>query len=295
MKQQQTTTTDIFDAQFKFFVRVPIAKISHLPPPRLNITRLVFCRNYRANDPLSCSMGASCKFVHIDTDVSRLTQHSVHVNYAWRSCEQCTYPRLSQQQHPSVEEEEKLATQQKSNKKVKSPSGERVEILSSDLLLVTRGSLKLHNGNNSEGTLCAQYSFNRVCNHGEDCNFIHAVFVDPAVVGDFKRAPGKSAKAKLTPEEETILREQEEQQPPSSNYDCEEKEEDGINGSTLHHTSESCDSCGNNSDTDEVEVDNLKAQAPPAQQQQQVPQSLLMAPRCYRHNPYSLLKVAVWV
>lgn len=168
---------EIFDAEFKYAAEVDASLITHYPPARLNITRLVFCRNYVAGDAASCAMGDACKFVHADVDMTTLETHPIHVKYAWRAAELCTYPRL-----PAGE---MLA--------VASPNArDETEQVPSELVLVTRGALARHEHGGAALSHCAHYYFNRMCNRGERCNFIHVVHVDPTVVGDFKRAPARN-------------------------------------------------------------------------------------------------------
>jgi hypothetical protein len=165
--------TEVFDPTFRFCFEVPTQSLVHLPPARLNITRLVFCRNYAPGDHQSCNMGDGCKFVHADVDFRTLEAHPIHVKYSWRHEDVCTYARL-----PAGEV-----------LRVTAPNNRPpVEEIASERVLVTRGSLRRQEGG---GTLshCAHYYFNRMCNRGERCNFIHVVHVDPNVVGDFKRAP----------------------------------------------------------------------------------------------------------
>jgi hypothetical protein len=183
----EVDVTEVFDPDFKFIYDVPSSAVVHLPPARLNITRLVLCRNYRPYDAQSCAMGGNCKFVHADCDYTKLEAHPIHVNYIWRHESLCTYPRL-----PAGE---KLKVAQMDGQVVEMPS---------ERILVTKGSQaymirlqSLRSGLASPAELkhtaalshCAHYHLNRMCNRGERCNFIHAVHVDPNVQGDFKRAP----------------------------------------------------------------------------------------------------------
>ena len=196
MQQQQLYSTDVdiievFDPDFKFIYDVPSSAVVHLPPARLNITRLVLCRNYRPYDPQSCAMGGNCKFVHADCDFTKLEAHPIHVNYIWRHESLCMYPRL-----PAGD----VLTVWAPNNK------QPATLIPSECVLVTRGSQAymsclrsarsgLAGASQREHTAplshCAHYYFNRMCNRGECCNFIHAVHVDPNVQGDFKRAPGR--------------------------------------------------------------------------------------------------------
>ncbi|KPA78622.1 hypothetical protein ABB37_06222 [Leptomonas pyrrhocoris] len=187
----ESDITEVFDPDFKYIYNVSTNAVVHLPPARLNITRLVLCRNYRPCDPRSCAMGGNCKFVHADCDYAKLEAHPIHVNYIWRHESLCTYPRLP----PG----EKLTVWAPNNK-------QPATLIPSERILVTKGSQaymiclqSVRSGLASPEELehtaplshCAHYYFNRMCNRGERCNFIHAVHVDPNVQGDFKRAPGR--------------------------------------------------------------------------------------------------------
>ncbi|ORC92728.1 zinc finger protein family memeber [Trypanosoma theileri] len=165
-------STVVFDAEFRCLYKVPPHLVVHTPSARLNITRLVFCRNYRAHEPDSCKMGDNCKFVHADVDIRMLEAYPIHVNYVWRSEDLCMYKRL--------------------------PPGEMLEVLSGDMctvesipserVLVTRGALARHDI--AEPLMrCKYYDANQTCFAGEHCNFIHVVFLDPTFQGSFKRAP----------------------------------------------------------------------------------------------------------
>ncbi|CAJ1988079.1 hypothetical protein conserved [Leishmania donovani] len=168
------TTLEVFDPDFKLIYNVPTNCVVHLPPARLNITRLVLCRNYRPHEPQSCAMGSSCKFVHADCNYTKLEAHPIHVNYIWRHETLCTYPRM--------------------------PAGERLEVVQpdghsiaipSERILLTAGAAAHAEAGKTTLTCCDSYENSGMCNCGERCNFIHAVHVDPNVQGDFKRAPRK--------------------------------------------------------------------------------------------------------
>jgi hypothetical protein len=163
---------DVFDPHFKFVKEVPSCLVRHLPPARLNITRLVFCRNYVPGEEGSCSMADGCKFVHADVDPESLESHPIHVKYAWRHEDLCTYARL-----PAGEV-----------LRVTAPNNRPpVEEIPSERVLVTRGGLRYRNPD-AVHHHCMHYHQHRMCNRGERCNFIHVVHVDAKVVGDFKRA-----------------------------------------------------------------------------------------------------------
>eukprot|EP00331_Platyophrya_macrostoma_P024929 CAMPEP_0176445714 /NCGR_PEP_ID=MMETSP0127-20121128/23880_1 /TAXON_ID=938130 /ORGANISM="Platyophrya macrostoma, Strain WH" /LENGTH=279 /DNA_ID=CAMNT_0017831581 /DNA_START=177 /DNA_END=1016 /DNA_ORIENTATION=- len=167
----QRTSVEVVDADFKFVAEVPVSQIAHRPSARLNVSRLLFCRNYRPFEAGSCSMGDGCKFVHADVDLETLESRPIHVKYAWRSEELCMYRRLPAGRVLSVT----------------APNNRPpVDEIPSEQILVTQGAL---NEDPAAGPLshCAHYYFNRMCNRGERCNFIHAVHVDPTIVSDFER------------------------------------------------------------------------------------------------------------
>ncbi|KAG5481097.1 hypothetical protein LSCM1_06777 [Leishmania martiniquensis] len=168
------TTLEVFDPDFKLIYNVPTNCVVHLPPARLNITRLVLCRNYRPHEPQSCAMGSSCKFVHADCNYAKLEAHPIHVNYIWRHETLCTYPRM-----PAGE---KLEVMQQDGRSIE---------MASEKILLTAGAAAHTNGAKATLTCCDSYENSGMCNCGERCNFIHAVHVDPNVQGDFKRAPRK--------------------------------------------------------------------------------------------------------
>ncbi|KAF8292540.1 hypothetical protein TcYC6_0116660 [Trypanosoma cruzi] len=162
---------DVYSSDFSCIISLSPSAIFHKPHPSLGVSRLVLCRKYFPGRSDSCWKGAMCKFVHADT--TGAPRYSIHVNYSWRSAECCTYPRL-----PAGEMIHVLA-----------PNGRQpLETFPSERILVTRGSI---NWKSRIGPLsrCAHYYFNCLCNRGEKCNFIHTVYVDLSVEGEFKRAP----------------------------------------------------------------------------------------------------------
>lgn len=168
--EKGTAFTEVFDADFKYLYEVPSHLVVHTPSARLNITRLVFCRNYRPYEPDSCKMRDGCKFVHADVDMWTLKAFSIHVNYIWSHEDLCTYDHLS--------------------------AGEVVEVLSSDVstvklipserIIVTCGALARHE--TAEPLIrCKYFELNQTCFAGDRCNYIHVMCVDPNVRGVFKR------------------------------------------------------------------------------------------------------------
>jgi hypothetical protein len=170
---------DVYDSDFKTLLSIPAAQVTHRPHPSLGVSRLVLCRNYSPENPGNCTKGELCKFVH--ADITNASRCSIHVNYAWRSLDLCAYPRL-----PPGDELTVLAPNERQ------PS----EVIPSERILITRGSTNWRK-HTTPLSHCAHYYFNRMCNRGERCNFIHAVHVDPNVQGDFKRAPAPTAVAPI--------------------------------------------------------------------------------------------------
>jgi len=158
----------VYAPGFKAVLAVPVKEIRHLPPASLNVTRLVLCANYDPRNPEgSCPMGARCKFVHADATCA--PQHEIHVNYAWRSLDEVAYERFASGEILQVAPPNSKATG---------------DVMDSQLALKTK-ALASHRRPLSH---CAHYYFNRTCNLGPECRFIHAVFIDPKAK-EHQRAP----------------------------------------------------------------------------------------------------------
>ncbi|GET87847.1 hypothetical protein, conserved [Leishmania tarentolae] len=176
---RQGELVSVYDSDFETLLSIPASQILHRPGPALGVSRLVLCRKFNLDKPQSCSKGEMCKFVH--ADIRKASRCCIHVNYAWRSPALCTYPRL-----PAGDELTILAPNERP------PS----EVIPSERILVTRGSTNWRE-HTAPLSHCAHYYFNRMCNRGKRCNFIHAVHVDPNVQGDFKHAPAPRAVAPI--------------------------------------------------------------------------------------------------
>ncbi|ESS66145.1 hypothetical protein TCDM_05272 [Trypanosoma cruzi Dm28c] len=168
---------EVFDSNFKCLYTVPSHLVVHTPPARFNISRFVICRNYRCGEADSCPKGEGCRFVHADVDYSTLEGQPIHVNYIWRDEKLCIYERL-----PPGDVLEVLSRS----------GSEKPDLIPSERILVTRRALSYREDNSRRLSHCVHYYCNRMCNRGENCNFIHAVYVDPNVEGDFKRPPAQS-------------------------------------------------------------------------------------------------------
>ncbi|ORC92727.1 zinc finger protein family memeber [Trypanosoma theileri] len=167
---------EVFDPDFKFMYLVPTNLVVHTPPARLNISRLVVCRNYIPGKEGSCVKEENCRFVHADVDYDKLQAQSVHVNYIWRHEDICTYKRLPPGDVLEV---------------VSWNGAQRPDLIPSERILVTRRALSHCEPNGSPLSHCVHFYCNRMCNRGENCNFIHAIYVDPNITRDFKRAPAQ--------------------------------------------------------------------------------------------------------
>ncbi|CAD2222335.1 hypothetical protein AGDE_15692 [Angomonas deanei] len=86
--------TEVFDPTFHYIYEVPTAAVTHLPPAKLNITRLVLCRSYHPSEPHRCLQQHLCKFVHVDCDLTTVPAQPIHVNYIYQRDSSCTYDRL---------------------------------------------------------------------------------------------------------------------------------------------------------------------------------------------------------
>ena len=157
----------VFTPGFTSVLDIPLSAIRHLPAASLNVTRLVLCSKFDPAQPKgSCPMGGRCRFVH--ADVVPPAQRDLHVNYAWRSVADVTYERFPAGNCFHV---------------AAPNSRQAVDTMDSSLVLKTK-ALAMRRPLSH----CAHYYFNRTCNLGAECQFIHAVFVDPTATMH-QRAP----------------------------------------------------------------------------------------------------------
>eukprot|EP01084_Bolivina_argentea_P063023 115129_1 len=70
------------------------------------------------------------------------------------------------------------------------------QLVPSEMVIVTRGALQRHSG---KGPLshCAHYFYNRMCNRGDRCGFLHCAFIDENA-SDFQRAPPRAGASNST-------------------------------------------------------------------------------------------------
>ncbi|RNF04464.1 uncharacterized protein Tco025E_07958 [Trypanosoma conorhini] len=172
----------VVDSALTHIYMVPSHSVVHLPPAKSPASRVMFCRNYKRFEADSCAMGKSCKFVHADVDLGTLKAQAIHVNYTWRNEEFCMYKRL--------------------------PPGDFLDVLlpngkppavrfRSEYILATRGAYSACKVKAQAPSHCAHYYFNYLCNRGEDCGFIHALYVDPNITEVYKRASGRSHRLRV--------------------------------------------------------------------------------------------------
>jgi len=172
---QHGPTLSLHDPEFRNLITVPLNAVHHLPPAHLEISRLVLCKKYDPRNPMSCPMGEACKFVHIDMNCPGMTVQSIHVNYAYRSLDEVKHERL-----PAGE----MITVMAPNNRAPS------QLVPSELILKTRGAENRHSGKGCNSH-CAHYYYNRMCNRGERCSFLHCLYIDPNA-GEFQRAPPRA-------------------------------------------------------------------------------------------------------
>jgi hypothetical protein len=181
---------EVHDPDFKTLLTIPLSCVIHVPPAHMDISRFVLCKNFDAKRPkTSCTMGDSCKFVHANLAGAAIQQQEIHVNYAWREERLVTYERL-----PAGETLSVLAPNNRYP----------VELIPSELVLATRGAVARHH-HGGQLSHCAHYYFNRMCNRGDRCNFIHAVYIDPSAT-DFQRAPPRAGAGNLARDPASLVK-----------------------------------------------------------------------------------------
>jgi hypothetical protein len=111
-----------------------------------------------------------------------------HFNYAWRSLDEVPYARFPGGRVVSI---------------AAPNSTEAVDQMDTSFALRTRAL----ESEVPKLTHCAHYYFNRACRLGDQCMFIHAVFVDPdAVPGTFAPTPAELGRTSRLPSAQTSRR-----------------------------------------------------------------------------------------
>jgi hypothetical protein len=142
------------------YYNIPTARVIQVPERLLPLESLVLCPAFDPAFPslTECPLGAACRHVH--ADVTGLPLIEVHVNYAWRSLEDVAYPRHKEG----------------STVQVAAPNTHcAIDTMDTGLMLRTRAL----SAPRRPLSHCAHYYFNRECNLGCECRFVHAVFIDP--------------------------------------------------------------------------------------------------------------------
>ena len=159
--------------RYRAMVFVPAALLIHVPPAddsagagRRLAKVPMHCIDFDAG---RCTRGQTCRYVH--ANVEGLPPLPTHVNFAWRSLDACTFPRLPPGNVYDVA----------------APNSARaVDRIPSEAMLVTRAT-----ETRRRLTHCAHYYFNRSCRMGAQCGFVHAVYVDDEAKL-YQLAPGPS-------------------------------------------------------------------------------------------------------
>jgi len=102
-----------------------------------------------------------------DEKKTKNARRAAHVNYTWRSLADITNPTLGPGKTINVHH----------------PDGsDAIQVLQSETLLCTRGAeAALADGNVQPAKLCVHFVYNRICQRGARCSFIHVVRVDPSI------------------------------------------------------------------------------------------------------------------
>jgi hypothetical protein len=168
------------------YYTVPSDRITHAPEHLLRIESLVLCPAFDPAIPTltECPLGVACRHVH--ADVTGLPLIEVHVNYAWRSLEDVTYPRHGAGSTVQVAPPNSL---------------QAIDMIETGCLLQTRALSAARRPLSH----CAHYYFNRQCNLGGECRFVHAVFIDPST-DTLRRAPAPIQLGRYTPSARDLAR-----------------------------------------------------------------------------------------
>ncbi|CUF39474.1 Hypothetical protein, putative [Bodo saltans] len=175
--ERRRMTVDVYDADYTaVFLGVPRDRVSHLPQ-REKADRgkpLLQCGVFQSTS--SCPQADSCPHVH--ADLTGLQPQHIHVNYAWKSVQDIPYECMCQDSHDNTFE-------------VFAPNNRPpVKLVERQAILTTRGSLAAVAG--QELSQCAHFYFNRMCNRGKNCLYIHVAHIDPEAA-DKQLAPTPDA------------------------------------------------------------------------------------------------------
>lgn len=178
---------ELFTQDFDYLLLVPLSQVAYLPPADKAVRRkgtYVLCPTCSQHgDASQCLQGSKCKYVH--ADVTNCDRELIHINYTWPSVEFCKY--------------EHLAPGKVFNVSAPNSRPPCVQI-PSERILATRGALaQLAAGEDPCLSHCAHYYFNRACNRGANCAFVHILHVDAtASLDKMKRAPAGVVESAIT-------------------------------------------------------------------------------------------------
>lgn len=175
----------VFSADYAEVYDIPVPCIIKLTKSG-KATRLVLCGKFDPTRPRSCLMGDRCNFVHADT--RSVPRRTVHINYAWRDLAEVKYECFPPGRPLHVA----------------APGAKEVtDIMDSAMVLKTKALDATASQDRTVLTHCAHYYLNRTCNLGSDCQFIHAVYLDPTA-RPHQRAPAPTQMGRGASEAQVI-------------------------------------------------------------------------------------------
>jgi hypothetical protein len=156
---RQGLTFPVYTKGFRAVYHVPWTNVFHLPEGYASGRHVVVCNRFDPLNPDSSCPSLACTFAHVD--IRAVQPCPIHVNFAWRSLQAVKYKRCP----PGLVFD------------IKQPNCRMtVDRMDSSCILQTQGSSR---SNPTKVSHCAHYYYNRVCHLGPECQFIHAVFIDP--------------------------------------------------------------------------------------------------------------------
>eukprot|EP00331_Platyophrya_macrostoma_P000845 CAMPEP_0176408784 /NCGR_PEP_ID=MMETSP0127-20121128/2144_1 /TAXON_ID=938130 /ORGANISM="Platyophrya macrostoma, Strain WH" /LENGTH=304 /DNA_ID=CAMNT_0017788109 /DNA_START=54 /DNA_END=968 /DNA_ORIENTATION=- len=193
--RSKRVTIDVYDTDLTFVILgVAPERVHHRPdaaslvPAAAGLPSYLLCPDYETE--AQCPRGSQCEHFHVDT--TGLVRREIHVNRAYRTLESVKYARVSTA---------------RATLSVYAPNHRQpVERVDSATLLLTAGSEAALKGeavsvvdtapdapvDPTAPSHCAHFYFNRMCNRGRTCRYLHAVHLNPSAA-DGELAPQKPA------------------------------------------------------------------------------------------------------
>lgn len=197
----------ILDRKKSELITVPKEAISHMPPQHENrrsdkgpIKHPILCDRFHPLNPHSCMKGKNCNRVH--AVIRGCPRKPVHINWAWRSLEECTYPRHAPGRR--IEAREPLSAK----------SGV-VDVFDSAFALKTRC---VFDDPSRPAIHCAHFYYGRECHVAGRCDFAHIVYLNanneklerappPCAYGRRKtKSDGKKKSQTVTPQSNSLTK-----------------------------------------------------------------------------------------